>query len=282
MIIPAFFNWSCTWAWARRFHVRDQTGGGSGLGMATAKELASKGALVGIMDYNEDSGTALAKELGADRAFFALVDIREENQVSSAIEKTCEYWKGKKVGGVVHCGGVGMAGKTIQGDGSPFPLDIFQDVIAINLTGSFIVARLVAAKIASMHPPPPPAKSDSPLTEDRGVIIMTSSVSATEGQMGQVAYASSKAGVEGLVLPMARDLARYGIRVVCIAPSLFATAMGAGTSEKVKKGLLSSTLFPPRFGESHEYAHLAVAIIGNQMLNGSTIRLDGGSRMSKF
>ncbi|SCV67409.1 BQ2448_5020 [Microbotryum intermedium] len=258
------------------------TGGGSGLGLATSKEFASQGALVGIMDYNEDSGTALAKELGADRAFFAVVDVREEDQVSSAIEKTCEHWKGKKVGGVVHCGGVAMAGKTIQGDGSPFPLGIFQDVIAINLTGSFIVARLVAAKIASMHPPPPPAKSDSPLTEDRGVIIMTSSVSATEGQMGQVAYASSKAGVEGLVLPMARDLARYGIRVVCIAPSLFSTAMGAGTSEKVKKGLLSSTLFPPRFGESHEYAHLAVAIIGNQMLNGSTIRLDGGSRMSKF
>ncbi|GAA5878292.1 hypothetical protein JCM3774_001144, partial [Rhodotorula dairenensis] len=154
--------------------------------------------------------------------------------------------------------------------------DVFSEVHRINLLGSYLIAAHVAAEIVSQHP------AAQNVEADRGVIILTSSVSATEGQMGQVAYASSKAAVEGLVLPMARDLARHGIRVMCIAPSLFATSMGKNTSDRVRASLLKSTLYPPRFGESHEYAQLALQIIENGYLNGNTIRIDGGSRMSKM
>lgn len=156
----------------------------------------------------------------------------------------------------------------------------------INLTGSFIMSARVAARIIKSTTAPARHDNNSPTPPprelDRGVIILTSSVSYEEGQMGQVAYATSKAGVVGLALPMARDLARYGIRVMAVAPSLFSTAMGANTSTKVKAGLLNCTLFPARFGEADEFGHLAIAIIENQMLNGSVIRLDGGSRMTKM
>ncbi|ORY88170.1 hypothetical protein BCR35DRAFT_277220 [Leucosporidium creatinivorum] len=259
------------------------TGGGSGLGLATVHELVKLGAYVAVLDFDEEAGEKVAKLLQAC-VIFCKCDVRSEEDVKKAIKAVDTKWKGKKIGGVVHCGGVGMAGKTVGNDGKPFPLDVFTETLNINLVGSFNVARLVAAHIIATSPPLRSYKTpDSPeVTEDRGVIIFTSSVSASEGQMGQTAYASSKAGVEGLVLPMARDLARYGIRVVAIAPSIFSTAMGASTPPKVREGLLRTTLFPARFGDPHEFAQLAVAVVENSMLNGSTIRLDGGSRMSKM
>ncbi|KAK4052652.1 hypothetical protein OIO90_004280 [Microbotryomycetes sp. JL221] len=253
------------------------TGGGSGLGRATAEELTKRGALVCLMDFDEEAGQQVANQIGQDRALFAHCDVRNEEHVENAVKAARAKWPNETIGGVVHCGGRGMVGKTVSNDGEPWSLDLYREIIDINLVGSFNVARLVAAEIVKLTP-----KSTKGATEDRGVIILTSSVSATEGQMGQAGYGSSKAGVEGLTLPMARDLSRHGIRVVTIAPSLFSTAMGAGTSDKVKQGLLKSTLFPPRFGEAPEFAHLACSVVENTYLNGCVIRLDGGSRMSKF
>ncbi|GAA5990157.1 hypothetical protein JCM10908_005849 [Rhodotorula pacifica] len=254
------------------------TGAASGLGLAVVRALNARSSTsLALLDINEEQGQALVKELN-DAAFFRC-DVGNEEEVKKTLQGVREKWKGKKWGGVVHCGGVGIAGKTVGNDGKPFSFDIFSEVHRINLLGSYLIASHVAAEIVSQHP------SKSPVTAeegDRGVIILTSSVSATEGQMGQVAYGSSKAAVEGLVLPMARDLARHGIRVMCIAPSLFSTSMGKNTSDRVRASLLKSTLYPPRFGESHEYAQLALQIVENGYLNGNTIRIDGGSRMSKM
>ncbi|KAM0791130.1 hypothetical protein ACM66B_004416 [Microbotryomycetes sp. NB124-2] len=264
------------------------TGGGSGLGQATVDELIKRNAAgVCVMDFDDEAGERIKQKYDNERVLFHLCDVRSEQDVSNAIKQARDKWPTRTIGGVVHCGGRGMAGKTVGNDGQPWSLDLYRDIVDINLVGSFNVARLVAAQIVATSPKLPKSSKSAnaaaaEVKDDRGVIILTSSVSATEGQMGQVGYASSKAGVEGLVLPMARDLARYGIRVVCVAPSLFSTAMGAGTSDKVKQGLLNSTLFPQRFGDPPEYAHLACAIIENTYINGTTIRLDGGSRMSKF
>ncbi|KAM0749752.1 NAD(P)-binding protein [Meredithblackwellia eburnea MCA 4105] len=265
---------------SRVFYV---TGGASGLGLGTVHELVKRGAYVSVLDLNEELGERIEMEL-KEVVIFNKCDVTKEEDIIKAIAETDKKWGDRLVGGVVHCGGVGMAGKTIGNDLEPFPLDVYRQVIEINLVGSFNVARLVAQRIIKSHPPPPSHKDKGQpeVTEDRGVIIFTSSVSYEEGQMGQTAYASSKAGVVGLTLPMARDLARFGIRVVSIAPSLFDTAMGANTSPKVKESLLSTTLFPRRFGQASEFAHLAASIIENGMLNGSVIRLDGGSRMSKM
>lgn len=205
------------------------TGAGSGLGLATTRHLVHFGAFVLALDFNEQTGLELQKELPG-KVMFVKADVKDEDEVRAALDGLDKgAWSDKRVGGLVHCGGVGMAGKTVGNDGEPFSLDVFAETININLVGSFNVARLVAAHIIKHSPATNPSK---PVEEDRGVIIFTSSVSATEGQMGQAAYASSKAGVEGLVLPMARDLARYGIRVTCVAPSIFATSMGAQTPEK--------------------------------------------------
>lgn len=212
------------------------TGGSSGLGLATVQHFHQLGAYIAILDVQEGPGQALASSLGA-RAVFARCDVRSEEDVSAAIEVVQSKWGGKRVGGLVHCGGVGMVGKTVGSDGSPFDLSTFKDVIDINLTGTFVIASHIAALIARTTTPPSNPATRPPGTlpaqeDDRGVLIFTSSVSYEEGQMGQVAYASSKAGVVGMVLPMARDLSRYGIRVAAIAPSLFSTAMGANSSAK--------------------------------------------------
>lgn len=212
------------------------TGGSSGLGLATVHHLLNLGAYVAILDVQEKAGQALAASLG-DRTIFARCDVRSEEDVGAAIELVQAKWAGKRVGGCVHCGGVGMVGKTVGSDGSPFDLATFKDVIDINLTGTFVIAAHIAALIirttkAPANPATRPSGTAPAQEDDRGVLIFTSSVSYEEGQMGQVAYAASKAGVVGLVLPMARDLSRYGIRVAAIAPSLFATAMGANSSDK--------------------------------------------------
>ncbi|BGO96375.1 hypothetical protein RTBOTA2_002877 [Rhodotorula toruloides] len=256
------------------------TGGASGLGAAVVAALVTRGGFVAVLDLNEEAGSQAEKQYGQSVAFFRC-DVGDEDNVKQALKGVKERFQGKKWGGVVHCGGVGMAGKTVGNDGSPFSFDVFSEVHRINLLGSFLIASNVASEIVSQHPSPSRSSADR-LTADRGVIILTSSVSATEGQMGQVAYASSKAGVEGLVLPMARDLARHGIRVMAIAPSLFTTNMGKNTSPKVRESLLSTTLHPVRFGEPEEFAKLAVGIIENGYLNGGTIRIDGGSRMAKM
>ncbi|BGP24152.1 hypothetical protein JCM10295v2_003059 [Rhodotorula toruloides] len=256
------------------------TGGASGLGAAVVSALVTRGGFVGLLDLNAEAGSEAEKQFGRSVAFFRC-DVGDEENVKQALKGVKGRFQGKKWGGVVHCGGVGMAGKTVGNDGTPFSFDVFSEVHRINLLGSFLIASNVASEIVSQHPSPS-RDSTQRLTSDRGVIILTSSISATEGQMGQVAYASSKAGVEGLVLPMARDLARHGIRVMAIAPSLFTTNMGKNTSPKVRESLLSTTLHPVRFGEPEEFAKLAMGIIENGYLNGGTIRIDGGSRMAKM
>ena len=212
------------------------TGGSSGLGLATVKHLLALGAYVAILDIQSEAGQALAKSLG-DRTVFARCDVRSEDDVAAAITLVQSKWPTQRVGGLVHCGGVGMVGKTVGSDGIPFDLSTWKDVIDINLTGSFIISAAIASLISrtTKAPANPATRAPGAATvqeDDRGVIILTSSVSYEEGQMGQVAYAASKAGVVGMVLPMARDLSRYGIRVAAIAPSLFATAMGANSSDK--------------------------------------------------
>ncbi|GAA6063045.1 hypothetical protein JCM10212_001108 [Sporobolomyces blumeae] len=265
-------------------HLWIVTGAASGLGLATATLLSSLGGQVALFDLNEDKGQELARTLGKDKADFFHCDVGDEESVKEAIKRARDRFKGVKWGGVVHAGGVGMAGKTIDRDGQPFNLETFQEVHRINLTGSFLMASNVASEIAKQGASKVDLSKPENAQEegDKGVIILTSSVSATEGQMGQVAYASSKAAVEGLVLPMARDLGRYGIRVVCIAPSLFSTNMGANTSDKTRQSLLATTLFPPRFGVPQEFAKLAQAVIENGYLNGTVIRIDGGGRMAKM
>ncbi|GAA5980405.1 hypothetical protein JCM11641_001793 [Rhodosporidiobolus odoratus] len=292
------------------------TGGSSGLGLATARDLLAKRAFVAVLDLNPPpAGSFTSSSSGSDaqnstsplthgapesvtaaeraeRVFYAECDVGDEESVKDALGEVKSKWKERKWGGVVHCGGVGIAGKTVGHDGEPFSFDNFSEVHRINLLGTFLIATQVASHLvqqylSSLHSSASePTSSRSPrppqAEEDQGVIILTSSVSATEGQMGQLAYASSKAGVEGMVLPMARDLARYGVRVVCIAPSLFATSMGNNTPEKARTSLLSTTLFPPRFGRADEYAKLAVGIVENGYLNGGVIRIDGGSRMAKM
>ncbi|GAA5991384.1 hypothetical protein JCM5350_007195 [Sporobolomyces pararoseus] len=277
------------------------TGASSGLGHSTAVLLHSLGAHLALFDLNSKVGNQLVEQLSSSskgqgqgqKVGFWECDVGDEESVDKAFESVRE-WVTKngdlKWGGVVHAGGVGMVGKTLDRDLQPFNLATFKEIHRINLDGSFLIGSRVASEIAKQNKgikdlsKPENAVQDesNEEREDRGVIILTSSVSATEGQMGQLAYASSKAAVEGLVLPMSRDLARYGIRVVCLAPSLFSTNMGKNTSDKTRNSLLATTLFPPRFGFPSEFAHLAKTVIENGYLNGTVIRIDGGGRMAKF
>lgn len=242
------------------------TGGGSGLGEATVRTLAQAGGNVIIADINTEKGEALAGELG-ERTRFISCDVTDEAAVQGAIALAADTFGG--LHGVVHCAGVGMAMRVV-GKSGPHLLDVFSMVVKINLIGSFNVLRLAAAAMTQQEPTE---------TGERGVIINTASISAFEGQIGQIAYAASKGGVIAMTLPAARELARFGIRVMAIAPGTFDTPMMALLPQDKRDVLAAQTPFPPRFGKSEEFAALAKHIIENEMLNGETIRIDGAIRM---
>jgi len=244
------------------------TGGASGLGAATARRLHGAGANVAIADTNAEQGEKLARELGA-RASFSQMDVTNEAQVGAAIAGAQ-----KKFGalhGAVNCAGV-APGERLLGKTGPHRLDTFRRAVEINLTGTFNVLRL-AAQAMEGNDPDPDAEGE------RGIIINTASVAAYDGQIGQVAYSASKAGVVGLTLPAARELARFGVRVMTIAPGIFETPMVAAFTAELKQSLAAQIPFPPRLGRPDEYAALVEHIISNTMLNGEVIRLDGALRM---
>lgn len=243
------------------------TGGGSGLGAATARRLAAAGANVVILDVNREQGAQLAQELGA-KAIFAAADVTDEAQVTAAVAALRERFGA--LHGAINCAGVAPA-ERVLGKSGPHRLDGFNRTIQINLVGTFNVIRLAAQAMAENAP-----NADG----ERGVIINTASIAAFEGQIGQAAYSASKAGVAGMTLPIAREMARFGIRVMTIAPGLFETPMMAGLSEEVKASLGTQVPFPPRLGRPEEYAALVEHIIANPMLNGEVIRLDGALRMA--
>lgn len=241
------------------------TGGASGLGLATVEALLEAGAKVVILDLPGSPGADVVTRLG-DSVRFAPADVRDEAAVSEALDVAAELGDLRVV---VNCAGTGDAIKTVGKQG-PYPLDKFQRIIEINLIGSFNVLRLAAARMAELEP----------LGEERGVIINTASIAAFDGQIGQAAYAASKGGVVGMTLPIARDLASLGIRVMTIAPGLFDTPLLASLPEDARASLGKQVPHPSRLGDPAEYGALAAHIVANPMLNGETIRLDGAIRMA--
>ncbi len=242
------------------------TGGASGLGLVTCQQLAKQGAKIAAFDLNEEAGQALVEELKG-QAIFAKVDVTDAASVEAGIAQAVEAFGTIHV--CINCAGVAPGGKTVGRNGA-LPLEKFSQVININLIGTFNVLRLAAEQMAKNEP-----GSDG----ERGVIINTASVAAFDGQMGQSAYAASKAGVVGMTLPIARDLAKLGIRIMTIAPGIFDTPMMKGMTDEVRDPLIEMVQNPKRFGEPEEYAALAAHIISNNYLNGDVIRLDGAIRM---
>ncbi|WP_137700315.1 SDR family NAD(P)-dependent oxidoreductase [Marimonas lutisalis] len=240
------------------------TGGASGLGEATARQFLSAGAQVTLLDRDAARGEAVAKEIGAT---FAETDVTSEDSVAAAVAKAKEAMG--RITCAVNCAGIGTAEKTLGKEG-PHSLDHYKRIIDINLVGSFNVARLAAAEMATNDPDDDGA---------RGVIINTASVAAFDGQKGQVGYASSKGGIVGMTLPMARDLARNGIRVMTIAPGIFATPMLMGLPQEVQDQLAADVTCPQRLGDPNEYGRLAQFIVECGYLNGTVIRIDGALRM---
>ena len=239
------------------------TGGASGLGAATARMIAENGGKVVLADVQDTAGKKLATEL---QGRFVKCDVTSEADAKAAVDAALAIGT---LRGLVNCAGVAPAVKTVGKDG-PHPLDIFQKTVNVNLIGTFNMARLAADAMS---------RTEAGAQGERGVIINTASVAAYDGQIGQTAYAASKAAVVGLTLPMARDLARNGIRVMTIAPGIFETPMLLGMPQEVRDALGRTVPFPPRLGKPEEFAHLAKTIIENVMLNGETIRLDGAIRM---
>jgi NAD(P)-dependent dehydrogenase (short-subunit alcohol dehydrogenase family) len=241
------------------------TGGASGLGAATVKRLVAAGAKAVIVDRDEARGAALAAELGQT---FVKADVTNAAEVEAAIAQA-ESLGALRV--AVSCAGVGWAARTLDKTGKPHDLELFKTVVGVNLVGTFNVLRLAASAIAK----------SAPLEHgERGVIVNTASVAAFDGQIGQIAYAASKAGVAGMTLPAARDLAPAGIRVLTIAPGLFDTPMLGALPEEKRAALANDVVFPKRLGSPDEYGALVVAIAENGYLNGETIRLDGSLRMA--
>jgi NAD(P)-dependent dehydrogenase (short-subunit alcohol dehydrogenase family) len=240
------------------------TGGGSGLGEATARKLHAEGASVILLDLPTSKGAEIAESLG-DRADFVAADVTDEAQVAAALDAATAHGTLRIV---VNCAGVATPGRVISKRGV-LPLDAFSKVVQINLIGTFNVLRLAAERMVG----------NDPVDGDRGVITMTASIAAYDGQIGQAAYAASKAGIVGLTLSAARDLADKGIRVVTVAPGTFETPMLAGLPNDVKSVLEAQVPHPSRLGRPDEYASLVAHIVDNQMLNGEVIRLDGALRM---
>jgi NAD(P)-dependent dehydrogenase (short-subunit alcohol dehydrogenase family) len=243
------------------------TGAGSGLGAATAKTLAEAGASVVLADVNEEAGEGTALDIG-NGAKFVPTDVTDEGSVGAALGAAVEAFG--TLNGVVNCAGIGPAAKVV-GKKGVHPLDLFTKTVKINLIGTFNVIRLAAVKMAENEP-----DEDG----ERGVIVNTASVAAYDGQIGQAAYAASKGGVVALTLPVARELASSGIRVMTIAPGIFETPMLAALPEDARESLGKQVPFPSRLGRPEEYAALAKHIVENGMLNGEVIRLDGGIRMA--
>jgi NAD(P)-dependent dehydrogenase (short-subunit alcohol dehydrogenase family) len=241
-------------------------GGGSGLGAATARRLVADGAKVVIADVN-DAGGWVAQQFGAD-ARFVRTDVTDEAQVQAAVDLAYTAFGG--LHGVVNCAGI-APGERVVGKNGPHALSSFERAVRINLVGTFNVIRLAAARMSAGPALP---------SGERGVIVNTSSVASFEGQIGQAAYAASKAGVNGMTLPIARELARFGIRVVTIAPGIFDTPMLQGMSEEIRASLGAQVPFPPRLGKPEEFAALVAHIVENEVLNGEVIRLDGAIRMA--
>jgi len=243
------------------------TGGASGLGRAVADDVVAAGGKVALFDVNEAAGAAAVAELGA-RSSFTAVDVTDEAAVRGAVGAAAEGMGGLDL--VVNCAGVGWPKRMVGKDG-PMPGDFFRKVVEINLVGTLLVCKEAAAVMQKSAP-----NADG----ERGAIVMTASVAAFDGQIGQVAYAASKGGVVGMTLPMARELAAFGIRVVTIAPGLFLTPMMAALPAEAQESLGRQVPFPPRLGRPPEYAALVRQVVENPMLNGETIRLDGAIRMA--
>ena len=242
------------------------TGGASGLGFSTAEALVESGANVMLLDLNEDNAKKAVESLG-DKSSYVIANVTEEESVQNAIDETVKKYGGVHI--VINCAGIGSASKTVGRDGA-HPLDYFKTVVDINLNGTFNVLRLAAVEMG---------KNEANADGECGVIINTASVAAYDGQIGQAAYSASKGGVVGMTLPIARDLARMGIRINTIAPGIFDTPLMGMAPDTVRNPLIEMTQFPKRLGIPSEYAALSKHIIENAFLNGETIRIDGAIRM---
>jgi NAD(P)-dependent dehydrogenase (short-subunit alcohol dehydrogenase family) len=242
------------------------TGGASGLGAQTARELARRGAKVAVLDRNDEGAKAVAAEFGG---IGIGCDITSTDSLLAALDQARAAHGPARL--VMNIAGIGTAKRLIGKDGTPMPLEDFKRVIDVNLVGTFNVIRLACAEIVKLEP-----------LEDgeRGVVVNTASAAAFDGQIGQEAYAASKGGLVALTLPLARDLAQFGVRVVCIAPGLFLTPLMAELPQAVQESLAASIPFPKRLGKPEEFAHLAASIVENMSLNGEVIRLDGALRMA--
>ncbi len=245
------------------------TGGASGLGRATVEELVKARIKVAILDLNQQAGDDAVSELGAENALFIQTDVTSDASVEAAFEQVTSHFK--RVDICINCAGIAPAKKVLDREGNAQPLDAFAKTISINLVGTFNVARMAAQMMARNE-----ADSDN---QERGIIINTASVAAYEGQMGQTAYAASKGGIVGMTLPMARDLARSGIRVNTIAPGIMGTPLLLGMPENVQESLVANVQFPKRLGYPSEFGQLAIHMIENSYINGETIRLDAAIRM---
>lgn len=246
------------------------TGAGSGLGAAVAGMIVDNGGRVVVLDVNADAGAAMTAQLG-DAARFVRTDVTSATDAEAAIRTTLDAFG--RIDGLVNCAGI-APGEKIVGRNGPHGLDSFARAVSINLVGTFNMLRLAADAMSQST-----GDATDKVTE-RGVIVNTASIAAFDGQIGQVAYAASKGGVASMTLPAARELARYGIRVVTIAPGIFRTPMMAGLPQEVQESLGASVPFPPRLGDPGEFAALVQHIITNAMLNGEVIRLDGALRMA--
>jgi 3-hydroxyacyl-CoA dehydrogenase / 3-hydroxy-2-methylbutyryl-CoA dehydrogenase len=243
------------------------TGGASGLGEATVRRVIASGGRAAIFDRDAARASALASELG-DRALAATVDVADESSAVAAFAVVMQKWGAIHV--CVNCAGIPGRPARIVGKQGPMALADFEKVIRVNLIGTFNISRLAAAEMLKNE-------ADAS-TGERGVIVNTASLAGIEGQMGQVSYAASKAGVIGMMLPLVRDLSQFGVRVMTIAPGLFETPMGAGAPQELKDKLIATLEFPRRMGKPAEFAHLVSHVIENSYLNGELIRLDAGTR----